>query len=85
MEKNNPLKIKNFKDVNGNLKKIEDISVDMKSAYIFGNLMQRVIQLLEVVVPVDDRSDRIFNRARYSVMEAFNEAFAEMKKFEEGK
>lgn len=80
----NPLKIKNFKNIDGSFIDKKDMDKDKKVAFILAILMQKVIQNLEIAVPIHPEEDRIFKRAKYNTMSYFNEAYSELKEIEKG-
>ena len=64
------LSMNRFKAPNGDLKPIMEMSAEEKIDFVLAIAMKQVIEVLEVSIS----QDRIFNRAKFSVMKIFHES-----------
>lgn len=79
-KKKNALSIANYKDANGNLVNISTLNEEERIKYHLASLMKNVIEVLEMSIPSDGHADRIFIRAKFSIMGLFHSALENIQK-----
>ena len=73
---NEDLSLNKFKNQDGTIRNIADMSAEEFQAYVFAALLNDVIRKMEMAI----HSDRIFSSLKYEIMGAFHTSFDVLKK-----
>jgi hypothetical protein len=76
--KNEALSMAQFKKPNGEFKTLEEMTSQERVTFALANGMKKTIETLEVAI----ESDRVFSRAKFSVMSIFHSMFDEINGIE---